>query len=156
MRILALPTLWTVLLDIVAWGAIHMGVSYLITQVPRARFDPRRFPFRPFFGETFVIYERVFRVKSWKSLVPDAAPWFPSGFAKRSLADRSPDYLFAFSQETCRGEVAHWVTMGFAPLFFLWNPAWVGGFMVFYAVVANLPCILIQRYNRNRIGRLVK
>ena len=42
-----------------------------------------------------------------------------------------------------------------SPLFFLWNRPWVGGLMVAYGILGNLPCILVQRYNRLRLTRLI-
>jgi hypothetical protein len=41
-----------------------------------------------------------------------------------------------------------------APVFFLWNPWWGDLIIVLYALVANLPCILVQRYNRFRLQKL--
>ena len=58
--------------------------------------------------------------------------------------------------ETRRGELAHWAIMAAAPLFLLWNPWTIWLLMVAYAVVANLPCIVIQRYNRARLLRILK
>ena len=47
------------------------------------------------------------------------------------------------------------VALGCAPVFFLWNPWWADLVMVAYALAANLPCILAQRYNRLRFQRLL-
>jgi len=87
--------------------------------------------------------------------LPDASRWFGGGFAKGTLAGTGPDYLRRFVCETWRGELCHWFAIGFAPAFFLWNPWWADLIMVGYALVANLPCILAQRYNRARFQRLV-
>jgi len=43
----------------------------------------------------------------------------------------------------------------FVPIFFLWNPWWADLIIVIYAVAANVPCILAQRYNRLRFHRLL-
>lgn len=45
--------------------------------------------------------------------------------------------------------------MSAAPFFFLWNPVALGAAMVVYALVANAPCLLVQRYNRARLLRLL-
>jgi glycosyl-4,4'-diaponeurosporenoate acyltransferase len=42
------------------------------------------------------------------------------------------------------------------PLFLLWNPPLAAGLLVGYGVVANLPFIAIQRYNRFRIQPLIE
>ena len=100
-------------------------------------------------------YKRVAGVRVWKRLLPDGAPWM-KGFAKRKLMSTEPEYLRQFVAETRRGEAAHWVMMGAVVVFFLWNPLWADGVMAGYAVAANVPCIVTQRYNRFRLGRLLE
>jgi glycosyl-4,4'-diaponeurosporenoate acyltransferase len=46
--------------------------------------------------------------------------------------------------------------MGCGPVFVLWNPPLAAGLLVGYGVVANLPFIAIQRYNRLRIQALIE
>ena len=41
--------------------------------------------------------------------------------------------------------------MAAGPVFLLWNPWWLGLLMFAYAVIANLPCLIVQRYNRARL-----
>jgi hypothetical protein len=78
-----------------------------------------------------------------------------TGVQEKTLKEKNKDYVSMFVAETCRSEGVHWVTMIFAPFFFLWNPLWVGVVMIGYAVAANLPCIITQRYNRIRLERLL-
>ena len=72
-------------------------------------------------------------------------------FRSRGVAE-----LDRFARETRRGELVHWCAIGALPLFSLWNTP--GGMLVnaSYALVANLPCIIAQRYNRARIARLLR
>ena len=42
------------------------------------------------------------------------------------------------------------------PLFVLWNPPLAAGLLIGYGVVANLPFIVIQRYNRFRTQALLE
>ena len=83
----------------------------------------------------------------------------PAGSAaalpRASWQDADPDYLRRFIRETWRGELCHWGALGCAPVFFLWNPWWADVIMVSYGLLANLPCILAQRYNRLRLRRLL-
>ena len=79
---------------------------------------------------------------------------FAGGVSKRTLAARDPAGLHRFAAETRRAERVHWVLLGCGPLFFLWNPFPLGLAMLAYALVANLPCIVIQRYNRARLDRI--
>lgn len=155
MRILHLPLFWTVALDIVAWYALHMGIAYGMTQVPPERFDLHAGLYRQrVWEEGGKIYQSLFQVRRWKDLLPEGAALFAKGFRKRHLQERSDLYLQRFAQETCRAECTHWITLAVAPLFFLWNPPTAGMAMIFYALVANIPCVIAQRYNRIRLTRL--
>ena len=62
--------------------------------------------------------------------------------------------LADFAVETRRAEMVHWAIPLVTPVFVLWNPPWLFAAMVGYAVVANLPCLVIQRYNRGRVLRV--
>jgi len=143
---------WIIVLNVAGWLIIQLGLAWLFTRMPVTWFNPGR-------GHAWErgghFYERVFGIKRWKDRLPDAARWFGGGFAKGSLAGTGPDYLRRFMRETWRGELCHWLAIGCAPLFFLWNPWWGDLIIVGYALAANLPCILAQRYNRNRFGRLL-
>lgn len=156
MRLVHLSVFWTVALDIAAWYAIHMGVAYAMTQLSTERFNLQSRLYRQRrWEQEGKTYQSLFRVRTWKDLLPEGAALFAKGFRKRRLQERNGTYLRRFAQETCRAECTHWITLGVAPLFFLWNPRWVGVGMVIYAVIANIPCILAQRYNRIRLTRLL-
>ena len=158
MRLIHLPTSWTVAVDFLAWFVIHMGVVYFMVRIPIFRFDPDGwlFKIRKWEGNGN-LYHRIFKIKKWKAYLPDGAPLFGSrGFPKKRLHDKSPAYLRAFYRETCRAELTHWATIFFAPFFFFWNPFWVGVFMIFYALAENIPLIMTQRYNRNRLRRILE
>ncbi len=138
---------WIVALNCAGWPLIQLGLAWLFTRMPERWFarQPRALPIEPW------IYRHVFQVRRWKDRLPDAAGWFGGGFAKRSLTSRDPDYLRRFISETWRGELCHWSALAFVPLFFLWNPPWADAVILAYALAANLPCILAQRYNRIRL-----
>jgi glycosyl-4,4'-diaponeurosporenoate acyltransferase len=146
-----LPIGWTIALNVGGWLLIQWGLAWAFTRLPAAWFKP---------GTAFAwerggrFYEDRFRIKQWKDRLPDAARWFEGGFAKGALAKTAPDYLRRFAAETWRGELCHWCALGCAPALFLWNPWWGDLVMVGYALLANLPCILVQRYNRARLQRL--
>ena len=150
--LIELPIGWIVVLNVVGWPVIQFGLAWLFTLMPFAWFEPSgSHPWEQ--GGRF--YERMFGIKRWKDRLPDAARWFEGGFAKGSLAGLDPAYLRRFIRETWRGELCHWFVLGCVPVFFLWNPWWADLVMVGYAVMANIPCILAQRYNRLRLRRLL-
>jgi len=153
---LELPNSLVVVLNLLAIPAIHLGVSWLFTRLPVRLFRPGSRVFRRrSFEEGGRFYHRVFRIRAWKPLLPDAAPWF-DGFAKGELRGKDPAYLKAFVRETCRGEAAHYAQVPALLLTLAWNP-WpvAAGVMVVYAVLSNLPCVLLQRFTRARLRHLL-
>ena len=152
-----LPRLWVILLDIVVWAAIHMGVSYTVTQLPVEYFNPAGWLYKKRSWEKEgALYERIFSIKTWKGLLPDGAAIFKGGFTKKKLKKSDAVYLQRFLKETCRGELVHWITFLLSPIFFLWNLWWVGFIMIVYAVIVNMPCIITQRFNRIRLNRIIE
>ncbi len=143
---------WIIVLNVAGWLTVQLGLAWAFTKLPVDWFKP---------GNSFDwerggrFYEIVFHIKNWKDRLPDAARWFGGGFAKGTLAGKQSDYLARFVRETWRGELCHWAAIACAPVFFLWNPWWGDWIIVAYALAANLPCILVQRYNRLRLRRLL-
>ncbi len=98
------------------------------------------------------MYERRLRIARWKDRLPEAGDLFADGYDKRVVTRADlPRYVI----ETRRAEYTHWAIMAATPLFLLWNPFLVWWAMVAYAVIANLPCLVIQRYNRARVLRIL-
>ncbi|MBB5350631.1 glycosyl-4,4'-diaponeurosporenoate acyltransferase [Haloferula luteola] len=135
--------------------AAHLGVAWGVTKMPDRWFVPGRGVFRSFPGESVRFYDRVFQVRRWKSWLPDGATWF-GGFAKAHLKGRDRQYLERFRRETCRGEVAHHAQVVVISMFFFLNPWPWGCLLPLYALVTNLPCIVLQRQNRLRFDRVLE
>jgi glycosyl-4,4'-diaponeurosporenoate acyltransferase len=151
---LELPNLWVGLLNGLGIPAAHFGISWLYTKMPLAWFPPATFPYRPFPGETAKLYDRLFRLRSWKSRLPDAGPWF-GGFAKSELSSADTKFLARFRAETCRSEAAHWAQVIVIAAFIIWTP-WPWAIVILcYSVVSNLPCIILQRQNRLRLDKVL-
>lgn len=150
---LELPVGWILTLNVAGWLFIQLGLAWGITRLPDRWFEPPGLMRWEAGGRA---YERWLGIKRWKAPLPDGANWFEGGFAKAKLASRQPAYLRRFLRETWRGEICHWLAIACAPTFFLWNPWWGDLVIVAYAITANLPCILVQRYNRARLTRLLR
>jgi glycosyl-4,4'-diaponeurosporenoate acyltransferase len=141
--------------DAVAWFVIQVGTGYFVHRLPASTFehDGPLWRARPFErGGRF--YERWFRVRRWKHLLPEGGAVFAGGISKRRLPGRDQPSLLVYARETRRGETGHWLAMAFLPLFVLWNPWWLMPYMAAYALVTNVPCIVAMRYNRLRIERI--
>lgn len=143
-----------VVADVVAWGLVSLIVGYSAHRLPLHRLDhdTSLTRLRPF-EHGGRVYERRLRITRWKDRVPEAGQVFAGGVSKRTVTRADLDrYLI----ETRRAELTHWGIMAAAPLFLLWNPPAIWLLMVAYALVANLPCLVIQRYNRARVLRILE
>lgn len=143
---------WTVVLNIAAWLVIQVGLAWLFLQIPFHRFKSSDWRENRY-NKTF--YVQFLRIKAWKDLLPDGGPLFEGGFAKATLNSKDSDYLRRFIAETRRGEMCHWVAVSCVCVFLLWNPWWGVLINLGYALLANLPCILAQRYNRLRMNAML-
>ena len=153
--LIQLPVTWLVVANVLGWLVIHLGVAWLVTQFPDRIFRPDDWLYRSRKWESGGrLYEKMFRIRAWKNLLPDGAALFSKGFKKRHIESGKRAYLERFARETCRGELAHWIVLACSLLFFLWNPWWAGLVMVAYALAVNIPCIMAQRYNRIRLSRV--
>ncbi|MDF1824654.1 MAG: hypothetical protein P1U68_08425 [Verrucomicrobiales bacterium] len=148
---------WIILLNLIGIPAIHLGISWAYTRMPRDRFDPGSPLFRQRAWEKKgKTYQTMFRIRSWKHFLPDAAPWF-DGFAKGRLTDKDSEYFRKFIAETCRGEAAHYAQIPGIMLTLIWNPWPVAAMVIIvYAVFSNLPCLILQRFNRARLQAFLK
>lgn len=145
-----------VILDIAVWGIWSALAGYVAHRRPAAAFsdDSWLYRTRPWERDGHA-YERV-GIKRWKDKLPEAGALFTGGFSKRSVRTRNREVLERFVIETRRAEWTHWTIMLATPVFIVWNWWWVEIAMVAYALAANLPCLLVQRYNRARLTRLLR
>ncbi len=144
---LNLPIFWIIALNVLGWPVIHLTLAWLFIRLPARLFDTDI----PTFRFEIALYERLLLIRHWKDLLPDGAAWFHGGFPKARLTRRDPAYRDRFIQECRRSEAAHWTMLLAAPVFYLWNPPWAFIIMLVYGLLANLPCIFTQRYNRIRL-----
>jgi glycosyl-4,4'-diaponeurosporenoate acyltransferase len=145
-----------VVVSALAWVALGVGVGYATHRLPQDRLgSDGRLTRLGAFEKDGRWYRRRLRIHRWKDRLPEAGGLFAGGVSKRRLPGHTRADLERFVIETRRAELTHWVLLLAAPLFFLWNPPWLGFVMVGYAVVANVPCLVVQRYNRSRLLRML-
>lgn len=139
----------------IGWLVVQLSIAAILTRMSSRHF--RTDGLLPGVrGWEISLYRRWFRIRRWKRKLPDGSPWVGGGFRKQDLATRCPNHLHQLEIETRRGEAAHWLMLTCFPIFFLWNPPWAWLLIALYAVAANLPCILVQRYNREVVRRMLR
>jgi glycosyl-4,4'-diaponeurosporenoate acyltransferase len=92
-------------------------------------------------------------IRRWKRWIPDGGPVLPGGVSKASLARRDPVLLRRLLLETRRAELVHWLLWPAGLLTALWLPAEGVLVNLLFATLFNLPCLLLQRFNRRRLQR---
>lgn len=148
-----LPPIWIVTLNVLGIPLTHLVIARLSTALPSHRFKLNSPLFRTRRWEQGgKRYQTLFKVRAWKDRLPDGAKWF-SGFAKGRLQSQDPSYLNQFAIETCRGESSHWWQMMAIACFVIWNPFPANLIIVSYAILSNLPCIIVQRHTRGRLRK---
>lgn len=156
MPLIYLSTFWLIVMNALVWAAIQIGVGYFAARISDGRFNPQGSLFKERFWEQGgEIYEKLFRVRIWKSWLPSGGKFFGI-FSINSFRSAEQGYARKWLVESSRAEFTHWVAMLPALLFFLWNPfnAWI--INIIYAICVNIPCIISQRYNRPRVVKLLK
>ncbi len=134
------------------WTGARVLVDPLI---PASWLNPDHWPFRTYAWERGgEYYRRVLHIDAWKSRVPSFAG--VTHFSKRSLQGFGPEYLNQFIIETCRAESNHIRAIGSVVVMKLWTPTELWVIIIALAVIGNLPCIAIQRYNRPRLRRTLE
>ena len=112
--------------------------------LPKRWFSAERFPFRSQPWEEKLY--RLLRVKQWQNKLPDMSRIFPKLMPAKRL-----------TPQTCVAELIH-ALLSVSGLGFLW--LWPGGWgialTVVYILLGNVSFIIIQRYNRPRLVKLLE
>lgn len=152
-----LEALWLLFINSAAWLIIHFSISALCFHIP-LRYFLKDIPFLRIarWERNGNIWNTLFLVKKWKKYLIDGSSIVKKSYNKSHLHGWKQEDLTIFAAETKRAEITHWLLMLPAPLFFLWNPDWAGWMNIVYALLANVPFIITQRYNRGRIEAIVR
>jgi len=144
-----LKNLYLVLVDSLIWIIWSIIVGYLVNKISDTKLEELKL--LPLSKYTASRIQTLTRIKFWKDALPEAGAMFKEGTSKRNLSSTSTEALNDLRLETLRAEFAHYLFPLILPIFFVFNPWYLSLAMVFYAFFANIPFILIQRYNRSRL-----
>ncbi len=142
--------------NVLLWPLTHFLVSWWALRLEATSFHEKSFPFREFaFEQGGAFYEKVFLIKKWKRRLPDGAAMLGVKIDKSTKTLATLTGRQKYFQETMRSEWAHWVTMLLGLVLSSFNTFEVWLIMLAYALIANAPCIMAQRYNRIKLKRLL-
>lgn len=157
MQIIFLPDALTIVLCFLVWPVLQVGAAFICLYMPDRYFSPDGFYFRARrFEKEGQLYDRIFRVSRWKHLLPDGGIfWKKRGFRKKRLDSFTEENLNRFLVESARAELTHWLAILPFWIFGFFAPVRVIWYMLLYALLINMPCIIAQRYNRPRVHKLL-
>ncbi|MGI8314287.1 hypothetical protein [Halobacillus mangrovi] len=143
-----------ILVNAIAWLVIHLSVSVIVSQFPSSLVMSfsKLYKLREW-ERHGAIYERM-KIKQWKNRLPEAKKWVNHGKGKTGIRLRNEADYNEFVLATNRSELSHWLQILPAPLFFLFNTQLAGWIIMVYAILFNLPFIMVQRYNRARVEKI--
>lgn len=157
MQVIFLPPLTSILVCFIVWPILQVTAALICTHLPDRFFDYTAFFYRTHHwekdGEN---YQKWFRVRCWKKHLPDGGSLVKGGFEKKKLVSFSKNNLDKYLLESCRAEMIHWLSILPFWVFGFFTPNVVIFYMLLYALVINMPCIIAQRYNRPRIVRIIE
>ena len=138
------------------WVSWSILVGYAANFLPEKYFEKDTLITRLRKFETQVWFQKYLKVHISKKYLPEKGVIFGKGTSKKSLPLAKPAALKRLLIETRRAEYVHWIVV-FAWVFTLWfNPPWAVWTVATLLIFGNLPCILVQRYNRLRLLRILK
>lgn len=157
MQIFELSSGWMFAVFFTLWPIFQISAALICSKIPERYFSPEGFLFRERKWEKGgAIYETLFKVRKWKRFLPDGGAVTKSGYRKKHLTDYSEENFERFVLESCRAELMHLISILPFWIFGLFAPPIFILYMLIYALIVNLPCIIAQRYNRPRFLKVLK
>lgn len=158
MQVVFLPPIWMLVLFFVTWPILQILAALLALALPNKAYKSDSFFYRSHrYEKEGRLYEKLIAVKKWKHLLPDGGAILKKhGYKKKKLDNFSKENLEKFLIESCRGELTHWLAIIPFWVFGFFAPPYIIPIMFVYALLVNMPCIIVQRYNRPRIKRLLE
>lgn len=147
---------WAVALSSTTWLAVSVVVGAWAARWPLSRVSGTG-PLTTLrsWESGGTVWQRRLAVSRWKDRLPEAGAAFADGRSKRQVRSRATADLQHFRAETIRAERVHWLILGSTPVHLVWCRPTLAVCMVVFGVLFNAPFIVIQRYNRGRLDRLI-
>lgn len=143
--------------NLIIFIIFSITITIICQEIPNRHFYYKKWMFRERRWENGGhIYEHLFGVKRWKAKLPDISDFIRWRFNKKHLTEIGTHYISEFLRESCKSEFTHWMIIFSTLTFNLWSDFFSTLPIFIFASILNLPYIIIQRYNRPRLIRLLK
>lgn len=137
---------------------ILLGIAahFIGNALPRKWFDAERFPYRSYRFENDGRLYRKIGVQHWKDRVPDMSRICTDMRPKTIGVHTNAEDVATLIGETCIAECVHWVLILLSSVVLLISPNITGVLLLLADILLfNLPFVIIQRYNRPKLMRLL-
>ena len=135
-------------------AALGVVAFFLGRLVPKRWLCPDRFPFRTYAWEEPIW--KALRIRRWQAKAPDMSRIFKTLMPAKKLTRQTAADLPLMISETCVAELTHGLLcLAGLALPRIWPGAGGITLCVIYILFGNLPFLLIQRYNRPRLQKLL-
>ena len=143
--------------DIVMFVVISIMLTIFVEKLPERLFYHRKWLYNERKWEKGGgFYQHHFSVKKWKACLPEISEFLNGWFPKKSLNHNDTIYYEKFIAETCKAEFTHWMIIVSTVTFYFWDGFLSSVGITIMAFALNFPYIIIQRYNRPRLIRIMK
>ena len=137
----------------VYWSVTQLSLSHLFTKVPRSFFVTHHQWFQTFsFEKEGELWNRLFLINKWKMYIPEGEWLNKNIYNKRFLKPLTQENIYKMIIEMRRAELVHWLSI-LPVMVFVRASKCIKIINILYALLANVPIILTQRYNRPRLER---
>ena len=157
--LLSLPEFFGMFFRLMFLFAFIGALSFMCGEaLPRKNFDYHDFPFCSFRWENNGKFYLKFGIDRWKDNMPDMSQYIQKAFRKKMPVNRlNSELTYRLIIETCVAELVHWLLVFLGPVYLVLMPdIWWGIAGVVLSIAGNLPFIIIQRYNRPRLIRVLE
>ncbi|HPC38545.1 MAG TPA: hypothetical protein PLF21_04455 [Exilispira sp.] len=139
------------------WTFVFFSSAYIVHFLLEKFYNYKNFLFKAVkIEKEGKLYKNIFFIDRWKDKIPEAGKFLGlHPFSKRHFVSKKKEYVERFILETCRGELSHLLPFIFYPISLIWNPMIANIIMFLFVLIFNLPFILVQRYNRIRLTKLL-
>lgn len=144
-----------VVLHSIYWSTVQLIIANVGTYIPRQFFVKHHYWFKSFKIEQHGnFWQKYFKVQLWKKLIPEGQKINSKIYNKKHLTAYDSNTLETMIIETERAELIHALSI-IPVIIFARAPKHLKIINVLYALIINIPIIVVQRYNRPRLWRVL-
>ncbi len=137
------------------WFIVQMVIAQLGTRISYKYLEKDNIYFRTWnFEQEGRLWQQLVKVQYWKRHLPDGKHINPNIVSKTTFdISNNMNEIRQFILETRRAELVHLLSIIPIIAFFKSSKS-VKIINLFYVIIANVPCVIVQRYNRPKLIRI--